>query len=170
MNTVIFCLKAHRIMESCYEKTRIMRRILILNGPNLNLLGKRPGTHYGQQTLAQLEQQLQNHAEQLALQVDCRQSNHEGQLLDWLHASINDGTAGLIINAGAYTHTSIALADALEVVQYPIIEVHLSNIHARESFRHRSLLAPHVTGQICGLGGQGYVLALQALKEMLNQS
>lgn len=143
-------------------------KILVINGPNLNLLGRRPSQHYGSLTLSELESLLRREAEALGLEVSCRQSNHEGELLDWLHASLDDGTAGLIINAGAYTHTSLALADALEVVNYPIIEVHLSNIHAREAIRHHSMIAPKALGQISGLGPQGYVLALKALAERLS--
>lgn len=142
-------------------------KILVLNGPNLNLLGRRPARHYGTLNLLQLNTLLEEQASQMGVALTCRQSNHEGQLLDWLHASLDDGTQGLIVNAGAYTHTSLALADALEIMTYPIIEVHLSNIYAREAIRHHSLLAPHVTGQISGLGPQGYVLALQALVERL---
>lgn len=138
-------------------------KILVLNGPNLNLLGQRPGQFYGTQTLSDIEMALQERAVLLGVQVSCRQSNHEGQLIDWIHNSLGDGTNGMIINAGAYTHTSLAIADALEVVTYPVIEVHLSNIHAREAIRHHSMIAPKVKGQICGLGAQGYLLALQAL-------
>lgn len=144
-----------------------LKQILVLNGPNLNLLGQRPSQHYGSMSLPELEAGLQAAAERLQLSLSCFQSNHEGALLDRLHASLNDGTAGLIINAGAYTHTSIALADALEVVSYPLIEVHLSNLYAREPFRHHSFIAPKALGQISGLGPQGYFLALQALAERL---
>lgn len=144
-----------------------MAKILVLNGPNLNLLGRRPSQHYGTLSLHQLENLIRVEAERLQLEVVCQQSNHEGQLLDWIHASLDDSTAGMIINAGAYTHTSLALADALEVVPYPIIEVHLSNIHAREQIRHHSMIAPKALGQISGLGPQGYLLALQALAERL---
>lgn len=144
-----------------------MKPILILNGPNLNLLGKRPAQHYGQMTLPELEKWLSAEAQKVHLQARCLQSNHEGQLLDWLHESLEDGTAGLILNAGAYTHTSIALADALEILPYPIIEVHLSNIHARESFRQRSWIAPQAQGQITGFGPDSYWLALQALARQL---
>ena len=145
-----------------------MTRILVLNGPNLNLLGQRSSRHYGHLSLSDLEAKIVLAGQSLHWEVICRQSNHEGELLDWLHASLSDGTAGLLINAGAYTHTSIALADALEVVSYPVIEVHLSNIHAREAFRHHSYLAPHVQGQIIGLGPQGYLLGLQALKDLIS--
>lgn len=142
-------------------------KFLVLNGPNLNLLGRRPSQHYGSLSLQQLEHMLEREAAQLGVSVRCRQSNHEGQLLDWIHESLDDGTDGLILNAGAYTHTSLALADALEVVPYPVIEVHLSNIHAREAIRQHSMVAAKVLGQISGLGPQGYKLALQALVERL---
>ncbi|MGV3522846.1 MAG: type II 3-dehydroquinate dehydratase [Candidatus Sericytochromatia bacterium] len=145
-------------------------KILVLNGPNLNLLGHRPAQHYGRLTLAELEALLHQSAQVHGVELRCRQSNHEGELLDWLHASLEDGTQGLILNAGAYTHTSLALADALEIIAYPVIEVHLSNIYAREAIRHHSLLAPRVTGQISGLGPQGYVLALQALVERIRSA
>jgi len=140
---------------------------LVLNGPNLNLLGQRPSQHYGSLSLPELEAQWQASAQDLGLELICRQTNHEGQLLDWIHASLMNGTQGLVINAGAFSHTSIALADALEVVAYPVIEVHLSNIYAREAFRHQSLLAPQVQGQISGLGPLGYELALRALADLL---
>ena len=143
------------------------KRILCLNGPNLNLLGARPSQHYGKLTLPELERRLIAHAHDLDMELLCRQSNHEGQLLDWVHASLQNGTQGLIINAGAYTHTSLALGDALEVVSFPIIEVHLSNIHAREAIRHHSYVAPHSSGQITGLGPLGYQLALDALSQLL---
>ncbi|HEY9842874.1 MAG TPA: type II 3-dehydroquinate dehydratase, partial [Candidatus Obscuribacterales bacterium] len=114
-----------------------------------------------------LEALIQAEAGRLNLDVTCRQSNHEGQLIDWIHESLDDDTSGMVLNAGAFTHTSLAIADALEVAAYPIIEVHLSNIHAREPIRHHSMMAARVLGQICGLGPQGYVLALQALCERL---
>jgi len=145
-----------------------MNKILVLNGPNLNLLGHRPAQHYGQMNLEQLEAWLHQEAQTLSLKLSCYQSNHEGELLDWIHASIKDDTKGLIINAGAYTHTSIALADALEVVTYPIVEVHLSNIHAREKFRHHSMIAAKARGQISGFGPDSYLLALQALSRIID--
>lgn len=143
-------------------------RILCLNGPNLNLLGLRPSQHYGQISLTELEQSLVQEADSLGIDLTCKQSNHEGQLLDWLHASLHDGTQGLMINAGAYTHTSLAIGDALEVLTYPIIEVHLSQVYAREPIRHHSYVAAHSKGQITGLGPLGYHLALQALKHLID--
>ncbi len=144
--------------------------ILVLHGPNLDQLGRRPAQHYGNLNLPELERYCQEHAAVLGLQVHCFQSNHEGALIERLHQSLEDGTAGLLINAGAYTHTSLALADALELVSYPVIEVHLSHVHAREPIRHVSLLSPHVEGCISGLGPLGYALGLQALSQMLSQT
>lgn len=141
--------------------------VLLLHGPNLNQLGKRPVAHYGRLTLAELEAQCQLEATRLGFSLACFQSNYEGALIERLHDSLSDGTRGLLINAGAYTHTSLALADALEMVQYPVIEVHLSHVHAREPIRQTSLLAPHVKGCISGLGPMGYGLALQALQALM---
>lgn len=143
-----------------------MPSVLILNGPNLNLLGTRQPEVYGSTTLADIEKLCATEAARLELEIAFEQSNHEGALIDLIHAA--RGThAGIILNAGAYTHTSIALMDAIASVELPLVEVHLSNIHARESFRHTSYIAPVALGQICGFGAQGYVLALQALKRHL---
>ena len=144
--------------------------ILLLHGPNLDQLGRRPAKHYGTLTLPELEKYCQEHAAALGLQLHCFQSNYEGALIERLHQSLNDGTAGLLVNAGAYTHTSLALADALELASYPVIEVHLSHVHAREPIRHVSLLSPHVKGCISGLGPLGYALGLQALSQMVSQT
>ena len=133
-----------------------MQTVLILNGPNLNLLGTRQPEVYGSTTLADVEALCRAHADTLGLGVAFMQSNHEGALLDAIHAA--KGThSGLIINAGAYTHTSIALMDAVISVDLPAIEVHLSNIHAREDFRHASYLAKAALGQISGFGAQSYI-------------
>ncbi|MFW8636352.1 type II 3-dehydroquinate dehydratase [Cribrihabitans pelagius] len=139
-----------------------MQSILVLNGPNLNLLGTRQPKVYGTETLAMVEDSCAAHAGKLGLQAVCIQSNHEGVLIDAIHAAkgVHDG---IILNAGAYTHTSIALMDALISVEIPAVEVHLSNIHARESFRHQSYIAKAALGQICGFGSRGYLLALDAL-------
>ncbi|MFT4960735.1 MAG: 3-dehydroquinate dehydratase-2 [Paracoccaceae bacterium] len=139
-----------------------MTNILVLNGPNLNLLGTRQPEVYGSTTLAMVEAACVKHGQTLDMEIRCFQSNHEGALIDAIHAA--KGTQdGLVLNAGAYTHTSIALMDAIASVELPLVEVHLSNIHAREEFRHKSYIAPVALGQICGFGSQGYLLALDAL-------
>lgn len=135
-------------------------RILVVNGPNLNLLGTREPGIYGAQTLADIERMLTEVAANRKATVDCFQSNHEGALVDRIHAARGDGTDFIIINAGAFTHTSIALRDALAAVALPFIEVHLSNVHRREAFRHRSYLSDLAVGSIVGLGAAGYRLAL----------
>lgn len=139
-----------------------MTSVIILNGPNLNLLGTRQPEVYGATTLADIEAACVSHGQTLGLSVTCVQSNHEGVLVDHLHAAKGQH-AGIVLNAGAYTHTSIALMDAISSIELPVVEVHLSNIHARETFRHRSFIAPVALGQICGFGAQGYLLALDAL-------
>jgi 3-dehydroquinate dehydratase II len=140
--------------------------ILILNGPNLNLLGTREPAIYGGRTLAQIEAELSDVARRYSADLAFFQSNHEGALIDRIHVARTDGTTFLIINAGAFTHTSIALRDALAAVALPFIEVHLSNVHRREEFRHRSLLADLAVGTIVGLGAAGYRYALEyALSE-----
>ena len=142
-------------------------RILVLNGPNLNMLGTREPGIYGATTLSEIEASCKALAEQLDLAVEFRQSNHEGDLVDALHAAHADRDA-VILNAGAFTHTSVALADAIAAIAPPVIELHISNVHARESFRHRSLIAPVCLGQIGGFGPAGYTLALRALKDHLD--
>jgi 3-dehydroquinate dehydratase-2 len=142
--------------------------ILVLNGPNLNLLGTREPAIYGHTTLADIEADCIAHGQTLGLTVTCAQSNHEGVLIDHLHAA--RGTmAGVVLNAGAYTHTSVALRDAITASELPVVELHLSNTHARESFRHVSLIAPVCIGVIQGFGARGYRLALQALCGHLQQ-
>ena len=140
-------------------------RILVLNGPNLNLLGRRQPEVYGRETLADIELLMRNHADALHVELKFVQSNHEGDLVDAIQEHLD--WDGMIINAGAYTHTSLAIADAITSVQVPTVEVHLSNIYAREHIRHRSLLAPVVWGQVSGLGYRGYLAALDALQRRL---
>ena len=140
--------------------------ILVLNGPNLNLLGVREPKTYGSETLADIEEACLERAAGLDLALDFRQSNHEGQLIDWIQEA-RESADGIIINAGAYTHTSIAILDALRACELPIIEVHLSNIFRREAFRHHSYVSLAARGGIFGLGPQGYELALEALASVI---
>ena len=142
-------------------------KVLVLHGPNLNLLGRREPAVYGSTTLAEIDRSLVDLGAQLNIAVECAQSNHEGVLVDRIHDAM-DRFAGLIINPGAFTHYSIALRDAVAAVGIPTIEVHLSNVHAREEFRRHSVVAPVAVGQIAGLGALGYALALRALAERLN--
>lgn len=142
------------------------KRVLVLNGPNLNMLGTREPATYGSQTLADVDNLCKTEAGALGLAVECRQSNHEGELVTWIQQALGAFEA-IVINPGAYSHTSIAIHDALRAVALPVIEVHLSNIHARESFRHHSYVSAVATGVICGLGAAGYRLALRALAEKL---
>ena len=145
------------------------RGVLVLHGPNLNLLGTREPQIYGRTTLADIDADLRALGKQLGVAVDCFQSNHEGELIDRIQAArLNQ--AAIIINPGGYTHTSVALRDALAAVGLPVIEVHLSNVAAREEFRHRSLIAPIAVGSIVGLGAIGYRLALEAAVSILKGS
>jgi 3-dehydroquinate dehydratase II len=136
--------------------------IYVLNGPNLNLLGTREPEIYGADTLDDIAGRLEDRAQALGLAVDVRQSNHEGHLIDWLHEARAEGAKAVILNAGALTHTSIALHDAVRAVELPVIEVHLSNPYARDPFRHTSYVSPAARGTITGLGALGYELALDA--------
>jgi len=142
-------------------------KVLILNGPNLNLLGKREPEIYGSQTLKDVEDLCVQNAKGLDLSIDFRQSNSEGTLVDWIQEA-RESFDGIIINPAAYTHTSVAILDALQAVDKPVIEVHLSNIHKREEFRHTSFVSKTATGVICGLGVDGYDLALQAISRILS--
>ena len=143
--------------------------IYVLNGPNLNLLGTREPEVYGTTTLAEIEKMASARAETHGLATTFRQSNHEGVLVDWIQECRTEG-CGLILNAGALTHTSVALHDACRALSHPIIEVHLSNPYAREPFRHRSFISAAANGVICGMGATGYLLAVDALAQMLNQT
>ncbi|MGV0878621.1 type II 3-dehydroquinate dehydratase [Martelella sp. FLE1502] len=141
------------------------RAIFVLNGPNLNLLGQREPGIYGGMSLAAIENECRKLGEELGFSIDFRQSNHEGMLVDWLHEA-NEKAAGVAINPGAYGHTSIALHDAIRAIAVPVVELHISNIHAREAFRHKSMISPAVKGVICGLGQDSYLLAIRALKTL----
>jgi 3-dehydroquinate dehydratase II len=141
------------------------RRILILNGPNLNLLGRREPSIYGRATLADIEARCRQEASRLGMEVECRQSNREGELVTWIQ-EVPGMFAGLVLNAGAYSHTSIALLDALRALDEPLIEVHLSNIYRRETFRQHSYVSLAAKGVICGFGPEGYVMALRSLAAM----
>ena len=137
-------------------------QILVLNGPNLNLLGKRQPQLYGRDTLDDITLALNERAQQMNLQVTVKQSNHEGQLVDWLHEAAEQDVAVIIINAAAYSHSSIAIRDAISAIGIPVIEVHLTNIYAREPFRRHSLVSHVAVGGVQGFGAQGYLLALDA--------
>lgn len=141
------------------------KAIFVLNGPNLNMLGKREPGIYGGKTLKDIENDCIAAGNELGFSIECFQSNHEGVLVDRLHEA-NDRAIGVVINPGAYGHTSIALHDAIRAITVPVVEVHISNIHAREEFRHKSMIAPAAKGMICGLGPYGYVLALHALRDI----
>jgi 3-dehydroquinate dehydratase-2 len=143
-----------------------MPDILILNGPNLNQLGRREPAIYGHTTLADIEAMCVAEGKRLGLTVTCRQSNSEGELVTWVQ-EVSDRFAGLILNAGAYSHTSVALLDAARLLDQPLIEVHLSNIYQRESFRQHSYVSLAAKGVLCGFGARGYVMALQAMAAML---
>lgn len=145
-------------------------KILILNGPNLQLLGSRKVEVYGVKTLAEIEAGLRKVASELGVEIAFMQSNSEGTLVDALASALKDGTDGVVINPAAYTHTSVAVRDAIEAVRLPAVEVHLSNIHAREEFRRKSLTAPVCIGQISGLGADGYEWALRALVRHINNN
>jgi 3-dehydroquinate dehydratase II len=145
---------------------RVPKPIFILNGPNLNLLGLRQPEVYGKATLEDVAEGCASVAEELGLTIRFHQSNHEGQIIDWIHQARSDG-AGIIINPAAYTHTSIALFDALSAFDGPVLEVHISNIHRRETFRHHSFVSPRADGVIAGFGTEGYLLALRRMATLL---
>ena len=139
-----------------------MPDIFVLNGPNLNLLGSREPAIYGSDTLDDIATMLEDRARVLGLTIDFRQSSHEGHLIDWLHEAAATGARAVLLNAGGLTHTSVALHDAIKSIAVPVIEVHLSNPHAREAFRHRSYVAMAAKGSVTGFGAQSYLLALDA--------
>ncbi len=143
-------------------------KILVLNGPNLNLVGQREPGVYGTESYASICEAIRTRAETLGMQADCDQTNSEGGLIDRLHAArgVYDG---IVLNAGAYTHYSYAIRDAIAAIQLPVVEVHMSNIHAREEFRHTSVIAPVCRGQIAGFGADSYMLALQAMQGILSR-
>jgi 3-dehydroquinate dehydratase II len=144
----------------------MVKPVFVLNGPNLNMLGRREPAVYGSATLEDLRHACETHAGRLGLKIDFRQTNSEGTLIDWVQ-SARDEASGIVLNPGAYTHTSIALFDALKAAERPLIEVHLSNIYAREAFRHHSYVSPAANGVICGLGAKGYLLALEAMADLV---
>ena len=146
-----------------------MTSILVLNGPNLNLLGQRQPDVYGHTTLADIEKMCRDKAQALGVEIELHQSNDEGAILDMIHAArgMHDG---IILNAGAYTHTSVALRDAISSVELPVIELHLSNIHAREEFRHHSYISGVALGLICGFGAAGYPMAVEAMHRHLGEA
>jgi 3-dehydroquinate dehydratase-2 len=151
-----------------------MKTVLVLNGPNLNLLGTREPGIYGAQTLADVEKICLDEGTRLGLAIDFRQSNHEGELIDWIHEAGRECAAGnvlgVVFNAGAFTHTSIALHDAIKGANVPVIELHISNVHAREPFRHHSWLSPVARGVMAGFGVNGYALAIAGLQSLLDQA
>ncbi len=146
-----------------------MKPVFVLNGPNLNMLGTREPQTYGSETLKDIEARCRAKASALGLTVDFRQSNIEGELVSWIQEA-RSASSGIALNAGAYTHTSVALHDALKAADVPAVEVHLSNIHKRESFRHHSFIAPAVNGVIAGFGGNSYELAIEALAHLLHSN
>jgi 3-dehydroquinate dehydratase-2 len=137
--------------------------VLVLHGVNLNLLGTREPAVYGRTSLAAVDRVIKEHGRRRGVRIECRQSNHEGQLVDWLQGARAEGFAGVVFNPGAFTHYSIALRDAVAAIDVPVVEVHLSNVHAREEFRSRSVIAAVARGQISGFGPQSYLLGLDAL-------
>ncbi|MCU1626690.1 MAG: 3-dehydroquinate dehydratase [Pseudonocardia sp.] len=150
-----------------------MTSVLVLNGPNLNLLGTRKPEVYGRTTLTDVEEMCREEGGKLGLEVEFRQSNHEGQLVDWVHefgAEVKAGRSiGAVFNPGAFTHTSAALHDAIEGASLPVIELHISNVHAREEWRHHSFISPVARGIVVGFGVLGYVLALQGLAQLAQE-
>jgi 3-dehydroquinate dehydratase-2 len=151
-----------------FREELMKQTVFILNGPNLNMLGKREPGIYGGKTLETIADECMKAGAELGLDVDFRQTNHEGVLVDWLHEA-NDKASAVLLNPGAYGHTSIALHDAIRAIATPVIELHLSNIHAREEFRHKTWTAPAVKGVICGFGPDSYLLALRAASTLIQK-
>ena len=147
-----------------------MKKILVLNGVNLNMFGHRDPTQYGTITLAEIDAKLRDLAQTLGVEVESFQTNHEGAMCERIHQAFREGVDAVLINAGAWTHYSIALRDALSILTVPIIEIHMSNIHAREEFRHQSVIAPIAKGQICGFGADSYLLGLRAAVSAIEAS
>ncbi len=145
-----------------------MYKILILNGPNLNMLGVRQPDIYGSESLSDIESRCRVEAQTMSVDVTCRQSNYEGELVEWVQKA-RDTMNGILVNAGAYTHTSIALLDALRAAELPVVEVHMSNIHAREKFRHQSFISLMAAGMVCGFGSYSYILGLKAMYNILQE-
>ncbi|MEW6079658.1 MAG: type II 3-dehydroquinate dehydratase [Thermodesulfobacteriota bacterium] len=143
------------------------RRVLVIHGPNLNMLGRREPEKYGRDTLAEIDDAISKRGREFGLAVECFQSNSEGAIVDRIQALVDAEVSGLIINPAAYTHTSVAIRDALLLLKIPVVEVHLSNIYNREAFRRESMMADVVTGQIAGFGKTGYLMALMAMNEMI---
>ena len=145
-----------------------MYKILILNGPNLNMLGVRQPDIYGSESLSDIESRCRVEAQTMSVDVTCRQSNYEGELVEWV-LKARDTMNGILVNAGAFTHTSIALLDALRAAELPVVEVHMSNIHAREKFRHQSFISLMASGMVCGFGSYSYILGLKAMYNILQE-
>jgi 3-dehydroquinate dehydratase-2 len=144
------------------------KTVYVLNGPNLNLLGTREPNTYGRATLGDVERLCREAAGRRQLAIEFRQSNHEGEIVDSIHEAAAEQAAGIVINAGAYTHTSVAIRDAIAAIAVPVIEVHISNVFARESFRHHSHIAPVAKASLCGFGIEGYALAIEGLAAMID--
>lgn len=141
-------------------------RILVLHGVNLNMFGKRDPSQYGTATLADIDAALQSLAQELGATVECFQTNHEGLMVERIHQTLGEGVDAVVINAGAWTHYSYAIADALAILPVPVVEVHMSNVHAREAFRHHSVLSPVCAGSVCGFGVESYLLGLRAAQAL----
>ena len=144
-----------------------MKKVLVMHGINLNMFGKRDTTQYGTITLTQIDEEVMAFGRELGFEVECFQTNIEGEMAQRIHQAYEDGTAAVLINAGAWTHYSYGIADALAILEVPVVEVHMSNIHARETFRHHSVFSPVVEGQVSGFGVNSYLLGLRAAAKLL---